>query len=263
MDPRQEELYGPLIAKWKKAVATYGRGWDEDAPTILDSDGQPTRRKKKGGAKKKPAKPARPAWMFPAIAGGAGDLLVGIVVAVMASSDREPEPTPTPTPVVVVVEDVPVDMPMATPTPPPRRVEATPTPIPFTVFYNKGEVSRSAAKAVGAQLSSFAKPDVKLDYTVTGDGGHTVSLKNRFSVTVGAGGGSFSGASTHSISSATISPQTRMRVQYDGEQVTIRVGKKRHGPWPAKVSKGFPAWQFTLDQGVSMKSLQASSQKVD
>lgn len=34
MDPRQEELYGPLIAKWKKAVATYGRGWDEDAPTI-------------------------------------------------------------------------------------------------------------------------------------------------------------------------------------------------------------------------------------
>ncbi|GEM_PF-3021445 len=34
MDPRQEELYGALIGKWKKAAATYGRGWDEDAPTI-------------------------------------------------------------------------------------------------------------------------------------------------------------------------------------------------------------------------------------
>lgn len=34
MDPRQEELYGELVAKWKKAVKAYGRGWDEDAPTI-------------------------------------------------------------------------------------------------------------------------------------------------------------------------------------------------------------------------------------
>ncbi len=34
MDARQEELYGALIGKWKKAVASYGRGWDEDAPTI-------------------------------------------------------------------------------------------------------------------------------------------------------------------------------------------------------------------------------------
>ena len=34
MDPRQQELYGDLVAKWKKAVERYGRGWDEDAPTI-------------------------------------------------------------------------------------------------------------------------------------------------------------------------------------------------------------------------------------
>lgn len=34
MDERQEELYGELVAKWKKAAERYGRGWDEDAPTI-------------------------------------------------------------------------------------------------------------------------------------------------------------------------------------------------------------------------------------
>lgn len=227
----------------------------------MGDGGQAPRKRKKGGGKKKDAQKKKPAWLLPAIGGGALLLVVGVAVAVMTGSEPEPEPTPAPTP-VEVVEDVPVDMPMATPTPTPK-VVATPTPIPFKVFYSKGEVSRSAAKTAGAQLSSFAKPDVKLDYTVTGDGGHTVTLKNRFTVSVGPGGGSFSGASTHSISSATISPQTRMRVQYDGEQVTIRVGKRRHGPWPAKASGGFPAWQFTLEQGVTMKSLQASSVTIE
>lgn len=34
MDAKQEELYGELIAKWKKAVESYGSGWDEDSPDI-------------------------------------------------------------------------------------------------------------------------------------------------------------------------------------------------------------------------------------
>ena len=34
MDKAQEEQYGALIQKWKKAVERYGRGWDEDHPMI-------------------------------------------------------------------------------------------------------------------------------------------------------------------------------------------------------------------------------------
>ncbi len=217
--------------------------------------------KKPAGGKKKAAT-ARPAWFVPAVAGGAGLLVVGLLVAVVALSGGEPEPAPTPTP-APVVEDVPVDMPMATPTPAPPKVEATPTPIPMVVFYSKGEVTRTGAKAAGAQLSSFARPDVRLDYTATGSGGHSVTLKNRFTVTVGPNGGSFEGASSKAIPAQTVAPQTRMQVHYDGANVTVRVGRKRYGPWPAKASGGFPAWQFTMDPDVTFKGLSAASQSTE
>lgn len=228
---------------------------EDDVLTVMDEPPKKKKKKKKAA----PPPPERPPWLIPAIAGG-GLLLVGLLI-VVATSGGEPEPTPTPTP--VVVKDVPIDMPMATPPPRPTAAPATPTPVPMKTFYSKGEVTRTGAKAAGAQLSSFAKPDVKLVYTVTGDGGHTVSLKGRFTVNVGPNGGSFNGASTRKISGATVAPQTKMQVHYDGAKVTIRVGRKRYGPWPAKESRGFPAWQFTLEPSVTMTNLRASSTAID
>ncbi len=108
-----------------------------------------------------------------------------------------------------------------------------------------------------------AQPDVKLRYSVTGSGGHSVTLKGRFTVTVGPNGGTFSGAGNHAISGATVAPKTAMDVHYDGSNVTIRVGKRRYGPWAAKASGGFPAWQFELDPDVTIKGLSASSQTTD
>jgi hypothetical protein len=251
-----------------------------DAPTIMDDDGSSegsskgsssskkgssgskkgSSGKKKGSSGKKKGSSGsgtgKPPWLMPAIGGGALLFVLTIVALVATSGDPEPEATPTPAP---IVEEVPVDMPMATPTPKPKVAAATPTPIPYETFYSKGDISRSAAKAAGAQLSSFAKKEVKLDYTVTGDGGHTVTLKNRFTLTVGPNGGTFSGAVNKTISGPTVAPKTRMQVHYDGAKVRIKVGRKRYGPWAANESKGFPAWQFTLDPGSGIKSLRASS----
>lgn len=220
-----------------------------------------------GGKRRKSKKKAGVLWGLPmgaviGIAAG-GVLMLGLlvtVIAVTAGGDK-PEPTPTSAATVTPLPDVVIDIPVATPPPTPAPTVATPPPVEFETFYSKGSVDRNNGKSTGAQISSFAKPEVKLGYKVNlaGPGSHTVGLKGRFSLKVSDSGSTLSGASTKSCRPATVGKDTRVSVHWTGNKVSAYVAGKRCGPVSVSSTSGFPAWQFTFDQGVTITGLWAKA----
>lgn len=238
------------------------------------SDGGPStqerraRRPKQGGGgrRKKGKKKAGVLWGLPmgAVIGiGVGAVvMVGLLVTVIAvTAGSGDEETITPAPVVTPVPDVVVDIPVATPPPTPAPTVATPPPVQFETFYSKGTVDRNSAKSTGAQVSSFAKPEVKLGYKVNlaSPGNHTVGLKGRFTLKLSDGGSTLSGASAKSCRAIPVGEETRVSLHWTGPKVSAVVAGKRCGPVSVSSTSGFPAWQFTFDQGVSISGLWAKA----
>jgi hypothetical protein len=230
---------------------------------IRRADGAGPKRKKK--RKKKAAAATGPGGLpLPWLIGGgvalAGLVLVVIVVAVVASSEPEPEPTPTPTP--ATVPDVVVDIPIATktpePTPPPAE---TPPPVKFETYYSKGTLTRNNGEATGAQISSYAKSEVKLGYKVNlaASGAHTIGLKGRFKLKVTDGGSTLSGGSTKACRAIPVGKEVRVSLHWTGDTVSARINGKRCGPIPVSGTSGFPGWQFDIDPGVTLTGVWASA----
>ena len=219
-----------------------------------------------GGRRKKGTKKAGVLWGLPmgaviGIGAGAFVMLALLVTVIAVSAGGGTEESVIPTPMATPVPDVVVDIPVATPPPTPEPTEATPPPIEFETFYSKGTVDRNSAKSTGAQVSSYAKGEVKLGYKVNlaGPGSHTVGLKNRFTLKVSDAGSTLSGASSKSCRSATVGKDSRVSLHWTGDKVSAVVSGKRCGPVRVSSTSGFPAWQFTFDQGVSISGLWAKA----
>ena len=228
--------------------------------------GETRRRKKKKGKKGKgggssSAAPGTTIAGYPVtwVVGGAAAatlmLAAVVVIAVVASKEPEPEPTPEPTP--EEVPDVVVDIPMATPAPTPEPVVETPPPRKFTTFYSTSTVDRNSAGSVGAQISSFAKSEVKVGYRATGS--HTVRLKGRFDLYVGESASTLEGASSRTCKGAPSGKETKVFIHWEGDSVTARVGNSRCGPVSVKGTSGFPGWKFEPGAGMTMTKLWASA----
>jgi len=159
--------------------------------------------------------------------------------------------------------ETPIDVPMQAPEPEPEPEPepVTPPPVKFTTFYSTGSVSSGSSASAGAQLSSFAKQELKLGYTVPGDaaGGHSIELKGRFTLTVAESGSSLQGGSTASCAGAPAGSDTRVSIQWSGDTVSARVGGSRCGPVPVASQSGFAAWKFKVPSGSQLKGLWASA----
>ncbi|MCP4872632.1 MAG: hypothetical protein GY898_28405 [Proteobacteria bacterium] len=221
-------------------------------------------RKKK---RKKKAPPPPTGGLPPTIAGISTPLFLGgaaaatvmlmglIVVGFVATRKPEPPP-PEPTPEVVpeVVVDIPIES-TPEPTPPPER--ETPPPRKFTTFYSSSNVDRNSSGAVGAQISSYAKGEVKVGYRASG--AHTVRLKGRFDLYVGETASTLEGASSKTCKGAPSGGDTKVFIHWEGDRVTARVGSSRCGPVSVKGSGGFPGWKFEPGAGQTLSKLWASA----
>ena len=227
--------------------------------------GTGTAKKLKDGGKSKkkptglmaPGPGGIPLWGFAAGAGGL--LLLLVILGIALSSKPEPTPEPTPAPEPSDLEDIAI----ATPPPP----EATPEPVeevtppPMETFYNRAKFDHHQASAVSAQLTSFAKTNVRIVYTVTHDSpalNHALTFQGRFTLQLSDGGGSVAGNGFK----ANLEPgkPTRVDLRYDGTRLTVRVGGKRAGSWKIADPGGFPKWKFALDAGVRVTGLAASAE---
>jgi hypothetical protein len=182
-------------------------------------------------------------------------MMLGVVVLVVATS-REPEPKP-PEPTPEVVADVVVDIPIeSTPAPTPAP-EQTPAPRKFSTFYSTGTVDRGNAGSIGAQISSFAKGEIKVGYRASGP--HTVRLKNRFDLYVGESASTLEGASSKTCKGAPAGGDTKVFIHWEGNIVTARIGNSRCGPVSVKATTGFPGWKFEPSGGATLTKLWASA----
>ena len=216
----------------------------------------PTRKKTK--KKTKPAPKQGPSNKVLAFAGGAGCLVLVMIVAISALL-MKPEPPPAPA-LAPVVASMPVAVPVAPP-PKPAPVKKATLP-PLKAFFSKGSITRSGASGTAAQLTSFAKEHISLSYTVrqSGPGEHTISLKGRFSVTISDVGGLVTTNGGHPISKgAVIGKDTRVNISNLGGSVSVKVRGKRYGPYKVKQSNSFPAWKISLKSGVTLHNMKASA----
>ncbi len=219
-----------------------------------------------GGRRKKSKKKAGVLFGLPmgaviGIAAG-GVLMLGLLVTVIAVSvGGDDEPTVTPTATITPVPDVVVDIPVVTPPPTPAPTVATPPPVKFVTFFSKGTVDRNSAGSAGAQISSFAKSEVKLGYRVNlaSSGSHTVGLKGRFTLKVSDGGSTLSGGSTKSCRAVTVGKEAKVSLHWTGDRVTAWVNGGRCGPVSVAGTSGFPAWKFSFDPGVTITGLWAKA----
>ena len=213
--------------------------------------------KKKATGLMAPGPGGIPMWGF--AAGGAGLLFLVVILGVaLSGGEPEPEPTPEPTP-PEELEDIAI----ATPPPPeptPEPVEEV-TPPPMEQFFSKASFNHHQASAVSAQLTSYAKSNVRIVYTVVHENpgiGHSLTFQGRFTLQLSDGGGSVAGKGFK----ASLEPgkPTKVDLRYDGKRLTVRVGGKRAGSWGITDPGGFPKWKFQMDAGVKIQNLRASAQ---
>jgi len=222
-------------------------------------------RRAPSGPRKKPrrtAAPKRGAGLSKStlVAIGGGGCVVLLVIVAIAVVLLVPKKEPPP---AVVAAPAPAPMPVAVPVvaPPPPKAEA-PTPPPLKSFFSRKEISRSSAASAAAALTSFAKENIRLSYTVrqTQSGSHTVSLKGRFSVTITEKGGIVQTSAGHPISrGAAIGKDTRVHISNLDGAVSVKVGGKRYGPYSVPASGSFPAWKISIKSGATLHNMKASA----
>lgn len=256
----------PVESRIRRAgtAAAVGVGAAAVGAAAVGAGGAPAPRAKKK-RKKKPPPPT--GGLPPTIAGistplflggaaAAATVFVGLLVIGVVASRKPVPPPPEPTPEVVpdVVVDIPIE---STPAPTPAPERDTPPARKFTTFYSSSSVDRNNAGSVGAQISSYAKSEVKVGYRATG--AHTVRLKGRFDLYVGETASTLEGASSKTCKGAPTGGDTKVFIHWEGSSVTARIGNSRCGPVSVKGSGGFPGWKFEPGAGETLSKLWASA----
>jgi hypothetical protein len=247
--PPSDDVITQRVEKAPSAESRIRRsdGAASAARTVPDAPKPKPKPKKK--PKKKPAPVPKKKPPTALIAGIAGVIGVGGLLAVVLSGgEPEPEPTPAPTPTAAPVTDLVVKK-APEPTPAPV-VEATPPPMKLETFFSKGSISKYTAKQDAARLTSFAQTNVLLGYkakhTAPGET-HTVELEGRFRVEISDGSaGIFTGGSVVSIpGSVAVGSATSVSMRFDGKRLTVNVGGKRKSATIPE-GTGFPRWRITV-----------------
>ena len=147
----------------------------------------------------------------------------------------------------------------APPPPPPKEAPPPPPKVKLATFFSKGSFSSSAAKATGAQMTSYAKKEAHVTFKVQNVAGGTASLelKGRFKVTITETGGTIQvGGGKALKAGAPAGKSTAVSVKFLDGKLRVKVGGKNHGPYSVSAS-GFPAWKFQLKPGVKITNLVA------